>query len=189
MLHTPLVRLDVLDGPLARAARYERSGPAGSGPDGDVVRVERPVGGDPLADDSPRHVRVTPRRPALGRARARTRRRLGSLSIPMSILVVAVRRDSGGRNGLGRTAPSPLIELNRAVAVSMATGPADALRIVDRLASEGALRGSHLLPSVRGELLARLGRIEEARSELMTAAGLARNERESTVLRAKAAAL
>ena len=90
---------------------------------------------------------------------------------------------------LGRIAPSPVIELNRAVAVSMATGPAYALRIVDRLASEGALRGSHLLPSVRGELLARLGRIEEARSELITAAGLAGNERESAVLRAKAAAL
>jgi predicted RNA polymerase sigma factor len=90
---------------------------------------------------------------------------------------------------LGRLAPSPVVELNRAVAVSMATGPANALRIVDRLASEGALRGSHLLPSVRGELLARLGRIEEARSELMTAAGLAGNERESAVLRAKAAAL
>jgi RNA polymerase sigma factor (sigma-70 family) len=90
---------------------------------------------------------------------------------------------------LGRIAPSPVIELNRAVAVSMATGPANALRIADRLASEGALRGSHLLPSVRGELLARLGRIEEARSELITAAGLAGNERESAVLRAKAAAL
>ena len=90
---------------------------------------------------------------------------------------------------LGRIAPSPVIELNRAGAVSMASAPAEALTIVDRLASEGALRGSHLLPSVRGELLARLGRIEEARSELITAAGLAGNERESAVLRAKAAAL
>ena len=90
---------------------------------------------------------------------------------------------------LGRISPSPVVELNRAVAVSMATGPANALRIVDGLASEGALRGSHLLPSVRGELLARLGRTEEARSELITAAGLAGNERESAVLRAKAAAL
>ena len=90
---------------------------------------------------------------------------------------------------LGRIAPSPVIELNRAVAVSMATGPANALRIVDRLASEGVLRGSHLLPSVRGELLARLGRIEEARSELITAARLAGNERESAVLQAKADAL
>jgi predicted RNA polymerase sigma factor len=90
---------------------------------------------------------------------------------------------------LGRIAPSPVIELNRAVAVSMATGPANALRVVDRLAAEGALHGSHLLPSVRGELLARLGRIEEARSELITAAGLAGNQCASAVLRAKAAAL
>lgn len=90
---------------------------------------------------------------------------------------------------LGRLASSPVVELNRAVAVSMATGPANALRIVDQLAFDGALRGSHLLPSVRGELLARLGRTEEARSELLTAARLATNERESAVLRAKAAAL
>ena len=90
---------------------------------------------------------------------------------------------------LGRLAPSPVVELNRAVAVSMATGPASALAIVDRLEAEGALRGSHLVPSVRGELLARLGRVEEARSELITAAGLTANERESAVLRAKAAAL
>jgi RNA polymerase sigma factor (sigma-70 family) len=90
---------------------------------------------------------------------------------------------------LGRVAPSPVIELNRAVAVSMATGPANALRIVDQLSSEGKLRGSYLLPSVRGELLARLGRTDEARSELSTAADLATNARESEVLRAKAAAL
>ena len=71
----------------------------------------------------------------------------------------------------------------------MATGPANALRIVDGLASDGALRGSYLLPSVRGELLAQLGRTEEARSELLTAAGLAANDRERAVLEAKAAAL
>ena len=92
-------------------------------------------------------------------------------------------------DALGRLVPSPVVELNRAIAVSMATGPANGLRIVDRLDSTGALRGSHLLPSVRGELLARLGRTEEARSELLTAAGLTANERESAVLRAKAAAL
>ncbi|MBX3047761.1 MAG: RNA polymerase sigma factor [Anaerolineales bacterium] len=90
---------------------------------------------------------------------------------------------------LGRLAPSPVVELNRAVAVSMASGPANALRIVDRLSSQGQLRGSYLLPSVRGELLARLGRTDEARSELITAADLATNERERAVLRAKAAAL
>lgn len=90
---------------------------------------------------------------------------------------------------LGRISPSAVVELNRAVAVSMATGPASALRIVDRLVSAGALPGSHLLPSVRGELLTQLGRTEEARSELITAAALAGNERESALLRSKAAAL
>lgn len=90
---------------------------------------------------------------------------------------------------LGQLAPSPVIELNRAVAASMATGPASALLIVERLASEGDLAGSYLLPSVRGELLARLGRVEEARSALLTAAGLVANERERAVLLAKADAL
>jgi RNA polymerase sigma factor (sigma-70 family) len=90
---------------------------------------------------------------------------------------------------LGRVAPSPVVELSRAVAVSMATGPANALRLVDRLAAEGVLSGSHLLPSVRGELLARLGRREEARSEFLAAAGLAGNERQRAVLLAKIAAL
>jgi RNA polymerase sigma factor (sigma-70 family) len=90
---------------------------------------------------------------------------------------------------LGRIAPSPVVELNRAAAVSMATGPASALRIADELAERGVLRGSHLLPSVRGELLARLGRTEEAVSELTTAARLAGNERERSVLLGKAARL
>lgn len=90
---------------------------------------------------------------------------------------------------LGRIAPSPVVELNRAVAVSMACGPAAALRIVDRLTEADALRGSYLLPSVRGELLGQLGRVEEARSELTVAAGLATNRRQRDVLLAKAAAL
>ena len=90
---------------------------------------------------------------------------------------------------LGRVAPSPVVELNRAVAVSMASGPAAALPVVDALEESGALRGSHLVPSVRGELLARLGRIEEARSELLTAAALTANEAQRQVLRDKAAAL
>ncbi len=90
---------------------------------------------------------------------------------------------------LARIAPSPVVELNRAVAVSRAVGPAEALRLVDRLAGEGTLRGSHLLPSVRGELLAQLGRKAEARGELLIAADLARNERERSVLVAKADAL
>lgn len=90
---------------------------------------------------------------------------------------------------LGRIAPNPVVDLNRAVAVSRATGPANALRIVDALAADGALRGSHLLPSVRGELLAQLGRSAEARAELLAAADLAGNDREAEVLRRKASAL
>lgn len=90
---------------------------------------------------------------------------------------------------LGRIAPSPVIELNRAAAVSMATGPANALRIADELAERGVLRDSHLLPSVRGELLAQLGRTQEAVSDLTTAARLAGNDRERDVLLAKAARL
>ena len=90
---------------------------------------------------------------------------------------------------LGRIAPSPVVELNRAVAVSMATGPAAALVIVDGLASGGALRGTHLLPSVRGELLVRLGRTEEARSEFAAAAGLARNRRTRELLEERAAGI
>ncbi len=90
---------------------------------------------------------------------------------------------------LGRLAPNPVVELNRAVAVSMASGPAAALTIVDQLSTQGELHSSHLLPSVRGELLAQLGRLDEARSELMRAASMAGNAREGEVLRAKAAAL
>lgn len=87
---------------------------------------------------------------------------------------------------LGRLAPSPVVELNRAVAVSQATGPETALREVDRLRGEKALRGTHLLPAVRAELLARCGRPAEAREEFLAAAGLARNEREREALRGRA---
>jgi RNA polymerase sigma factor (sigma-70 family) len=90
---------------------------------------------------------------------------------------------------LGRLAPSPVVELNRAVAVSMAEGPATALRLVDELTSSGRLAGYHLLPSVRGELLARLGRRAEAREELLEAARLSGNERERAVLVRRAEAL
>ncbi|MEV0660306.1 RNA polymerase sigma factor [Actinomadura luteofluorescens] len=90
---------------------------------------------------------------------------------------------------LGRLAPSPVVDLNRAVAVSMAKGPAAALAIVDDLAASGALANSHLLPSVRGELLTRLGRPEEARTELEQAIELAANDRERALLQHKLAAL
>lgn len=90
---------------------------------------------------------------------------------------------------LSRLAPSPVVDLNRAVAVAMASGPQEALYIVDELAASGRLSGSHLLPSVRGELLARLGRTTEARAELEFATRLCRNTRERSVLLRKAAAL
>jgi RNA polymerase sigma factor (sigma-70 family) len=87
---------------------------------------------------------------------------------------------------LAARAPSPVVELNRAVAVSMAEGPAPALALVDALAAEPALRGYHLLPSVRADLLLRLGRTAEARAEFERAASLARNERERELLKRRA---
>ena len=89
---------------------------------------------------------------------------------------------------LGAVAPSPVVELNRAVAVSMALGPLAALPIVDALLAEPALRSYHLLPAVRGDLLSKLGRRDEARAELERAAALTRNERERSLLLSKAAA-
>ncbi|RHA40763.1 RNA polymerase sigma factor [Cellulomonas rhizosphaerae] len=86
---------------------------------------------------------------------------------------------------LGRLAPSPVVELNRAVAVSMASGPRAALPLVDALVADGALPGSHLLPSVRGELLLRLGRDDEARAEIEAAVALCDNDRERALLRRK----
>jgi predicted RNA polymerase sigma factor len=89
---------------------------------------------------------------------------------------------------LAERAPSPIVELNRAVAVSMAFGPAAGLQIVDRLTSEEALAGYHLLPGVRGDLLFKLGRLAEARVEFERAASLTRNAREQQFLLARAAA-
>ncbi|WP_306986574.1 RNA polymerase sigma factor [Streptomyces canus] len=83
---------------------------------------------------------------------------------------------------LAARAPSPVVELNRAVAVSMAEGPGPALEIVDALTDEPALHDYHLLPSVRGDLLARLGRTTQARAEFERAAALTRNERERELL-------
>src|SRR5207244_7522040 len=83
---------------------------------------------------------------------------------------------------------SPVVELNRAVAVAMAFGPAVGLEIVDTLASEPSLAAYHLLPSVRGDLLAKLGRLDEARPEFERAASLTRNARERELLRERAAA-
>jgi len=87
---------------------------------------------------------------------------------------------------LAQRAPSPIVELNRAVAVAMAFGPEAGLELVDALVADGALAAYHLLPAVRGDLLARLGRGDEARAEFQRAAELTRNERERDVLLARA---
>jgi RNA polymerase sigma-70 factor (ECF subfamily) len=89
---------------------------------------------------------------------------------------------------LARLMPSPVVELNRAVAVAMAFGPAAGLELVDALTTEPALKAYHLLPSVRADLLARLGRLDEARDEFERAAALTRNARERGLLRERAAA-
>ena len=84
--------------------------------------------------------------------------------------------------------PTPIVELNRAVAIGMAFGPDAALPLVDALAREPSLARYHLLPSVRGDLLFKLGRLDEARAEFERAAGLARNARERDLLLDRAAA-
>lgn len=92
-------------------------------------------------------------------------------------------------DALAQIAPSPIVELNRAVAVSMAFGPAAGLEIVDALVSESSLKSYHLLPSVRADLLAKLGRFSEACEEFKVAAALTRNTRERELLLERAAAM
>ena len=89
---------------------------------------------------------------------------------------------------LAKIAPSPVIELNRAVALGMLMGPASGLEIVDALADEPTLRNYHLLPSVRADFLKKLGRLEEARAEFERAAAMTENERERKLLLDRAAA-
>jgi RNA polymerase sigma factor (sigma-70 family) len=90
-------------------------------------------------------------------------------------------------DALAELTPSPIIELNRAVAVSMAFGPQAGLDIVDSLTSDPALKSYHLLPAVRADLLKKLGRLSEAQSEFTRAASLAQNSRERTLLLTRAA--
>jgi RNA polymerase sigma factor (sigma-70 family) len=92
-------------------------------------------------------------------------------------------------DALAQLAPSPVVELNRAVALSMAFGPAAGLEVVDAIAGAKALAGYHLLPAVRGDFLAKLGRNDEARRELERAASLTQNARERELLLARAATL
>jgi RNA polymerase sigma factor (sigma-70 family) len=170
------------------AARF----PARVGPDGEAVLLED--------QDRRQWDRAAIRRgvAAIGRA-ATLGRGLGPYGLQAAIAACHASAPSVAESdwerivllyeALGRVAPSPVVELNRAVAVAMAHGPKQALAIVDELVAADRLSGSHLLPSVRGELLARLGRTSEARAELELAARLCGNARERSVLLRKAAAL
>jgi RNA polymerase sigma factor (sigma-70 family) len=89
-------------------------------------------------------------------------------------------------DALAQIAPSPVVDINRAVALAMAFGPAAGLEVVEALIADGSLTGYHLVPSVRGDLLARLGRSDEARAEFERAASLARNSRERHLLLSRA---
>jgi RNA polymerase sigma factor (sigma-70 family) len=133
---------------------------------------------------------------ALARA-GNTGRGLGPYGLQAAIAACHARAKVGADTDWGRIAalydalaqlaPSPVVELNRAVALSMAFGPAAGLEVVDALMHEGALKNYHLLPSVRGDLLAKLGRHAEARVEFERAAALTHNERERQLLLARAA--
>jgi predicted RNA polymerase sigma factor len=90
-------------------------------------------------------------------------------------------------DALAQVAPSPVVELNRAVAVGMAFGPAAGLEIVDALAADASLANYQWLPSVRGDLLEKLGRVDEARAEFERAAAMTRNARERELLLERAA--
>jgi RNA polymerase sigma factor (sigma-70 family) len=170
------------------AARF----PARIGPDGDPVLLED--------QDRRRWDRAAIRRGRAALARAeRVGRGLGVYGLQAAIAechAVAASTDETDwerivllYEALGRLAPSPVVDLNRAVAVCMAHGPAAALPIVDELAAGKALAHSHLLPSVRGELLTRLGRSADARTELDRAIRLCGNRRERAVLERKLTAL
>jgi RNA polymerase sigma-70 factor, ECF subfamily len=122
----------------------------------------------------------------------------GSYALQAAIAACHARARSGAETdwariaaiyeALAQLAPSPVVELNRAVAVAMAFGPAAGLALADALTSEPSLAGYHLLPAVRGDLLAKLGRFDEARAECERAASLTRNARERELLLERAAA-
>ena len=166
------------------AARF----PARIGPDGEPLLLEQ--------QERARwdHAAIRRGRAALARAE-QAGRGLGAYGLQAAIAEChAIAPSVGATNweravilyeALGRLAPSPVVDLNRAVAVAMAQGPNSALPIVDQLTAASAMPGSHLLPSVRGELLTRLGRTDEARAELERAVALCGNERERAVLRRK----
>ncbi|MGO1051262.1 RNA polymerase sigma factor [Crossiella sp. CA198] len=170
------------------AARF----PARTGPDGEPVLLEQ--------QNRRRWDRAAIRRGRAALARAeQAGRGLGAYGLQAAIAECHAVAESVAATdwerivllyeALGQLAPSPVVDLNRAAAVAMAHGPAAALSIVDDLAAAQTLAHSHLLPSVRGELLSRLGRTAEAREELRRAIELCGNERERAVLAGKLAAL
>ncbi|MFC1431611.1 RNA polymerase sigma factor [Streptacidiphilus sp. N1-3] len=168
------------------AARF----PARTGPDGSPVLLE---------DQDRRQWDYSAIRRGLAALTRASARGLGPYGLQAAIAAVhaaapSVEATDWDRivllyEALGRVAPSPVVELNQAVAVAMASGPAQALAIVDELVASDLLPGSHLVPAVRGELLARLGRRPQARAELELAARLCANQRERSVLLRKAALL
>jgi RNA polymerase sigma factor (sigma-70 family) len=170
------------------AARF----PARTGPDGEPVLLEH--------QDRGRWDRAAIRRGRAALARAeKAGRGLDAYGLQAAIaechaVAASVEETDWERvvllyEALGRIAPSPVVDLNRAVAVSMATGPAAAIAVVDELVAGGSLANSHLLPTVRGELLARMGRTGAARTEFEAAIRLCANERERAVLARKLAEL
>jgi predicted RNA polymerase sigma factor len=139
----------------------------------------------------------TPRLAALARAEA-LGGALGPYALQAAIAACHARAPTGADtdwtriaalyDALAQLAPSPVVELNRAVAVAMAFGPATGLEVADALLAEPLMKNYHLLPSVRGDFLFKLGRLEEAHAEFERAASLTRNLRERELLLARAAA-
>jgi RNA polymerase sigma factor (sigma-70 family) len=128
--------------------------------------------------------------------RAKALGALGPYALQAAIAACHARASSGDDTDWGRIAalydalaqltPSPIVELNRAVAVTMAFGPAAGLEVIDQVAADGALKNYHLLPSVRGDFLFKLGRLAEAQEEFMRAATLTKNAREREFLLGRA---
>jgi RNA polymerase sigma-70 factor, ECF subfamily len=157
---------------------------ARTGPDGEVVRL--------LDQDRRRWNQLLIRRGLAALDRAIALGPLGPYAIQGAIAAEHVRaRTAEATNwvriaqlytALATVTPSPVVELNRAVAVGMASNPQSGLQIVDRLRDDPLMQGYHLLPSVRGDLLEKLGRLDEARAEFERAASLTRNERERALL-------
>jgi RNA polymerase sigma factor (sigma-70 family) len=149
-----------------------------------------------LDQDRSRWDRLLIRRGLAGLERAAGRGSLGPYGLQAAIAACHARaltpeatdwvRIAALYDALSQLLPSPIVELNRAVALGMACGPQEGLALVDQLLDEPLLHNYHLLPSVRGDLLARLGRHAEARAEFERAAGLTRNERERVLLLARA---